>query len=105
MLTDQRLDISETGRGKDREFVCLLEGSKMQRRQWAIEFAVADQMRGLPKATAFLDGQRVRPTAAEVRAAQAPYHQLATETPAAKPTRHVTKPLRGAALRRRLRRH
>ena len=64
------LEISESGRAKDAQGVALLEGTPAEVRRWTTHLIVLDRLDGHPKAAAFLDGTRFKPTAGEIAAVE-----------------------------------
>ena len=90
-MKTQLLEISETGRGADKEEVAMLEASAADRRRWAIELVVADRESGHRKSAAFLDGVRIKPTQEEIDAAMEPYRRIANGKPATDARKKIRK--------------
>lgn len=68
-MPDEYLEISDTGRAADREGVGLLEGRKQERRRMALTFLLLTRA-DHPRAAAWLDGKRLKPSAAELAEVQ-----------------------------------
>lgn len=70
-MVEVRLEISETGRQRDREPVCLLEGTAREVRRWATGFLMTDWQDGRSRARAWLNGQRFKPSTGDIAEVQA----------------------------------
>ncbi len=69
---DEHLEISDTGKGRDRESVGLIEGQKRERRRTAVTLLLLTRYEH-PKAAAWLGNRRLQPSAEELAEVQAEF--------------------------------